>query len=114
MKIIGIGYIPSSIKWIMDYIIESFGEEVMKDSIEIWGTKSDGYNIEFKLFSTGMIFEMSIEGKYFIISATLLECSTPERKYILKKWGLEIGFKEAITRMKVLMIDELDSILKKK
>ena len=85
MKIIGIGYIPSSIKWIMDYIIESFGEEIMKDSIEIWGTKSDGYNIEFKLLSTGMIFEMSIEGKYFIMSATLLESSTPERKYILKK-----------------------------
>lgn len=116
MKIDGIGYIPSEIKWMTDYIIESFCDVNLEDSIEyieIWGTQSNGYEIEFKLL-IGMIVHIDIKGRYFIIYASLLECQTLGRKYLLKKWGLEAGFKEIITRMKVLMLDEIDSFLKVK
>ena len=117
MEVDGIGYIPSSIKWVIDCIIKNFCEVDLEDSmdfIEIWGTRSNGYEIEFKLSLTGMIIHIDIKGEYFIIYASLLECRTPEKKYLLKKEFLEAGFKETITRMKVLMLDELDSILKVK
>ncbi len=117
MKIGGIGYIPSKVKWVIDYIIESFGEGsegILKDSIEIYGTQDAGYEIEFKLSATGMIFELELLGKYFLISASLLECRTPVKKYFLKKEDLKIGFKETINRMKVLILNELDSVLKVK
>ena len=113
MRIGGIGFIPSSIKWVIDYIIE-FCEGILKDSIEIYGAQDSGYEIEFKLDSTGMIIHIDTGGRYFIIYATLLECTTPEKEYLLKKEFLEAGFKETITRMKVLMLDQLDSILKVK
>lgn len=117
MRIGGIGFIPSSIKWIIDYIRESFSNGNLEDTmdlIEIWGTKSNGYDIQFKLSSTEMIFYINIKGKYFLLSAALLECRTSERKYLLKKEGLETGFRETIDRMKVLILDELNSILKVK
>lgn len=117
MRIGGIGFIPSTIKWVIDYITESFSDgnlEDFMDLIEIWGTKSNGYDIEFKLSSTGMIFYINIKGKYFLLSAALLECRTSERRYLLKREGLGAGFNETIARMKVLMLDELDSILKVK
>ena len=110
MKIGELGFVSLHLNWLLRDIIEIFGKSILQNSIEVYGREATGYEIQFKLSLTGMIFELRLDGKYFLISAILLNCKTLERIYLLKREGLEVGFKETIDRMKVLLLDKLDSI----